>query len=81
MRFIVPTFNMLSTIERNIFVGTLRPMKRDRGRPPKPPEERKATFLKIRVTDDDLAEFQRASGGNVSQWVRETLLRAARRTR
>jgi len=62
-------------------VGTLSPMKKDRGRPPKPPEERKGRYLTIRISDDDMAEFHRASGGKVSQWVRETLLRAARRTR
>jgi len=56
-------------------------MKTERGRPPKPPEERKARYLTIRVTDDDLEEFHRASGGNVSRWVRDTLLKAAKRTR
>ena len=56
--------------------------KRERGRPPKPPNERKATFLKIRVSTDELGTLQKAGGGNLSEWVpRDTLLRAARRAR
>jgi hypothetical protein len=56
-----------------------RQEERGRGRPPKPPEERKAKFLKIRVNQEELDEFHRASGGNLSEWARGLLLKAAAR--
>jgi len=50
-----------------------------RGRPPKPPEDRKAAQLRIRLTEEERAELDRAAGGNTSTWAREVLLRAAKR--
>lgn len=53
--------------------------KRDRGRPPKPPEERKAAELRIRLTEAQRAELDAAAGQDTSTWAREVLLRAAKR--
>lgn len=55
--------------------------KRDRGRPPKPPEERKAAELRIRLTADQRASLDAAAGEDTSTWAREVLLRAAGRKR
>jgi len=48
-------------------------------RPEKPPEERKENVLRIRLTDDERAELDKAADGKTSSWARETLLRAAQR--
>jgi hypothetical protein len=49
------------------------------GRPPLPPEKRKGAELRIRLTDDERAELDRAAGKDTSTWARELLLRAAKR--
>ena len=49
------------------------------GRPPKPPEERKAAELRIRLTEAQRAELDAAAGQDTSTWAREVLLRAAKR--
>lgn len=49
------------------------------GRPPKPPDERKAAELRIRLTQAEREELDRAAGENTSTWAREVLLRAAKR--
>jgi hypothetical protein len=48
-------------------------------RPEKPPRERKENVLRIRLTDDERAQLDRAAKGNVSAWARDVLLRAAKR--
>jgi hypothetical protein len=55
--------------------------KAERGRPPKPPEERKAAELRIRLTDGQRAELDAAAGQDTSTWARDVLLRAAKRSR
>jgi len=49
------------------------------GRPPKPDEERKSYMLRIRMTEEQREVLQEASGGNLSDWARDVLLRAAKR--
>lgn len=53
--------------------------ERDRGRPPKPPEERKSAELRIRLTAEEREALDRAAGENTSTWARDVLLRAAKR--
>lgn len=53
--------------------------KGSRGRPPKPPEERKAAELRIRLTEAQRAELDAAAGQDTSTWARDVLLRAAKR--
>lgn len=48
------------------------------GRPPKAPEDRRAGVLRIRLTDAERAELDRAAEGDTSTWARELLLKAAR---
>jgi hypothetical protein len=50
------------------------------GRPPKAPEFKRSTPLKIMLTEGEREDIDRAAGGNeVSGWAREILLRAAKR--
>ena len=49
------------------------------GRPPMPPEKRRAAELRIRLTGDERAELDRAAGKDTSTWARDVLLRAAKR--
>jgi hypothetical protein len=49
------------------------------GRKKLPDDERRAKPLRIRLTDDERAELERASQGKTSTWARDVLLRAARR--
>lgn len=51
----------------------------ERGRPPKPDDERKSAQLRIRLTAEERAVLDRAAGGKTSTWARETLLKAAKR--
>ena len=53
--------------------------KRERGRPPKPPQERKAAELRIRLTEAQRKELDAAAGQDTSTWARDVLLRAAKR--
>jgi hypothetical protein len=53
--------------------------KRERGRPPKPPEERKESMLVIRLTEAELADIEAAANGKASTWARQQLVRLARR--
>ena len=53
------------------------------GRPPLPTEERKAHMLRIRMTDDDREQINQAAeteGESASEWARQILLKAAKRT-
>jgi hypothetical protein len=53
-----------------------------RGRPPKPPEERKTANMKIPLADDEkelIEKAARASDAKPVTWAREILLRAAKR--
>lgn len=49
------------------------------GRPPLPPKDRRAKPLRIRLTDAEREEIDKAAGGMSSTWAREVLLKAARR--
>ena len=51
----------------------------ERGRPPKPPEERRTAELRIRMTEAEREAMDRAADGKTSTWAREVLLRAAKR--
>jgi hypothetical protein len=67
--------------DREFVVATFMDMKskQDRGRPPLPPEERKAAELRIRLTEAQRALLDEAAGQDTSTWAREVLLRAAKR--
>jgi len=52
------------------------------GRPPKPPEHRKSSELRIRLTETDreaLDEAAQSRGEETSTWARDILLKAAKR--
>ena len=51
----------------------------ERGRPPKPPEERKTAELRIRLTGAQREQLDAAADGDTSTWARELLLKAAKR--
>ena len=53
--------------------------KRERGRPPKPDEERRSAELRIRLTEDERESLDDAAGGKTSTWARDVLLKAAAR--
>ncbi len=48
-------------------------------RPPKNPEHRKTSQLRIMLTADERAQLDRAADGKTSTWAREVLLREAAR--
>jgi hypothetical protein len=53
-----------------------------RGRPPKPPDERKTDNMKIPLTAEEKESIERAAQAGKEKpvtWAREALLRAARR--
>ena len=54
-------------------------MSSERGRPPKPPDERKDSELRIRLTADEREALDEAAGGKTSTWARGILLKAAKR--
>jgi hypothetical protein len=56
-----------------------RGMAKDRGRPPKPTNEKRAILFPIRVNEAELEAIKRAGGGKPSTWARDILLRAAAR--
>jgi hypothetical protein len=68
-------------VDGYFFVATFKAMvkKLERGRPPKPPEDRKAAELRIRLTEAQRAALDAAAGQDTSTWAREVLLRAAKR--
>ncbi|HEY2412102.1 MAG TPA: hypothetical protein VGI40_07660 [Pirellulaceae bacterium] len=50
------------------------------GRPPKPPDERMDATVRIRFTEAERADLERAAGdADLSNWARRVLLRAAKR--
>jgi hypothetical protein len=53
--------------------------KRERGRPPKPDEDRRSAELRIRLTDEEREKLDDFAGGKTSTWARELLLKAATR--
>jgi hypothetical protein len=53
--------------------------KRERGRPPKPDDERRTAELRIRLTDEERERLDDAAGGKTSTWARDLLLKAATR--
>ena len=54
--------------------------KPQRGRPQKPPEERKTAELRIRLTEVQRSELDAAASQDTSTWARNVLLRAAKRS-
>jgi hypothetical protein len=53
-----------------------------RGRPPKPPDERKTASMKIPLADDEKGLIEtaaRSRGEKPVTWARDVLLRAAKR--
>jgi len=55
-----------------------------RGRPPKPPEERRGLRIEVRVNPDERRLFDLAAdkvGLDLSEWMRTVLLRSAKRKR
>ena len=52
-----------------------------RGGSSKDPDERKAVDLRIRLTEKERAEIDRAAGEDTTTWAREVLLKAARKRR
>jgi len=56
--------------------------KPKRGRPPKSPEEKASAVLYIKLTQAERESIESAAGragANVTTWVREVALRAAKR--
>jgi uncharacterized protein (DUF1778 family) len=51
------------------------------GRKPLPPEDRREKPLRIRLTDAEREEIDKAANGQSSTWAREVLLRAARKAK
>jgi hypothetical protein len=76
--FIVATENGLA---RGFSVAIVNFMEktRERGRPPKPPEDRKTAELRIRLTPEQRATLDAAADVDTSTWARDVLLRAAKR--
>jgi hypothetical protein len=79
--FIVATINQGSSLETKNSCCYTKFMeeKRDRGRPPKPDEDRRSAELRIRLTDDEREKLDEAAGGQTSTWARDVLLKAAAR--
>lgn len=62
-------------------MGTSGKRKKDTGKPRKAPDERKDNLIKVRVTDDQkqlFAETAKAEGLDVSSWLRQAGVRAAK---
>lgn len=55
--------------------------KKKMGRPPKKPDERQTERLEVRMTAAELALIEGAAKGKLATWARETLVRAARRSK
>ena len=56
-------------------------MESKRGRPPKKPTERHTERLEIRFTPEEAKALERAASGKMATWARNTLLKAAKRSR
>jgi hypothetical protein len=71
----------IARVVRNIFVCTLKIMKKEpkRGRPPLPEAERRQTRFQIRVSETEMGLLERASKGRTSTWARKVLIAAANR--
>ena len=56
----------------------MKDKSKERGRPPKPPQERRSVMLRIRLTIAERDSLDvAASGGKTSEWARAVLLKAA----
>src|SRR4051812_9558636 len=56
--------------------------ERPLGRPPKPPDQKRSASIRIMLLESERDELDRAverSGGDLSAWARDLLLRAARK--
>lgn len=57
-------------------------MNKSRGRPPKPPGERKGILIAFRIEEAEKGEYERAAetaGVSLSDWIRDRLKAAAKR--
>jgi len=73
---------MGKSIDDHIFCRTLYGMEARRGRPRKAPEERLAERIEVRADSSDkrlLEEAAEKSGEKLSDWIRDRLVRAAKR--
>jgi hypothetical protein len=61
------------------FADTITGMETQRGRPAKTDKERRAIKFQVRLSPVELELLERAAGGKVSTWARNTLLSAAKR--
>jgi hypothetical protein len=68
-------------LKQEFFVATIKIMedKRERGRPPKPDEDRRTAELRIRLTEQERSILDLAAGEQTSTWARLVLLAAAAR--
>ena len=69
-------------VDRRIFMAIFNGMS-ERGRPPKSPEDRKSTSIRIPLTEAEKEELELAAKSRKAKpitWARETLLRAAKRS-
>jgi len=67
-------------IDGRYFCRTIFIMKRGRGRPPKPSDERKQERLEVRADSADKRQLEEAaerSGLKLSDWIRDRLKSAA----
>jgi hypothetical protein len=54
---------------------------RERGRPPKEPEDRRTDELRIRLTEEERQTLDSAAPGKTSTWARDVLLREAKKAK
>jgi len=70
-----------SALTRELFMGIFIRMG-ERGRPPKPADERKTASMKIPLTEGEKERIEQAAtarGDKPVTWARDVLLRAAKR--
>ena len=69
-------------LDHGIFMAIFNAMS-ERGRPPKLPEDRKSTSIRIPLTEAEKEALELAAKAKDAKpitWARETLLRAAKRS-
>ena len=52
---------------------------KQRGRPPKPEEDRRTVRFEVRLTPAEVEAVKRATEGKTSTWARNVILKAAKR--
>lgn len=53
--------------------------KRSRGRPKRTPEENRSEIIPVRLTVEERRLVEVAADGNVSAWIRDTIIKTAKR--